>query len=338
MRIARYDNLKFVLITLVVIGHAIAGMSDGSSSTPATEALYRTIYLFHMPLFVFLSGMFAQSIYSPQNGLKSRRMLGFLAVYVFMLGYYWVIAFASGHQYVFELFSTGGAPWYMAAMFFWTLFIPFVSRYRFRSVALCCISLSFLAGFTPEFGAFLSLGKTVYFAVFFYAGYYCSRERVLHFIERFGGRYHKLGAALLLVAAFSLCLSFPEGAYYEWQIAQGSIPYSALGAVSPGSQLIAGAIRVLSYGPSLILGIALAVLVPGKESRITSWGTRTLQVYALHLLFTNTAYFLNVDQLMLSITPWWPVICIVLSVLLTIVLSAKIFEPPFKWAMGDSRR
>lgn len=333
-RIAKFDNIKFVLIVLVVIGHAIAGMASVDSSQHATRALYQSIYLFHMPLFVFLSGMFAQSVYSSKDGLKTRRMIGYLIVYVFMLAYYWVIAFACGHGYVFGLFTTTGAPWYMMAMFIWSLLVPFVCRYRFRTVAAVCIALSVVAGFTPEFGGFLSLGKTVYFAVFFYAGYYCDREAAVRFLVRFERPRYKVIAALILIVSFVLCLSFPHAALVEWEVAQGGIAYSAISVSGEWNSLSAGMVRILSYGISVVLCVAVAIVVPSKESKMTILGRRTLQVYALHPIFTNLAYFTDLDGIMLSITPWWPALCIVLSIALAIALASKVFERPFNRIMG----
>ena len=51
-----WDSLKFVLIFFVVYGHIIAHYSELSRINMAT---YNYIYLFHMPLFVFVSGRFS---------------------------------------------------------------------------------------------------------------------------------------------------------------------------------------------------------------------------------------------------------------------------------------
>ena len=54
-RDARFDNLKGILIFLVVFGHLLELVGG-----PAAAWLYRLIYSFHMPAFVFCSGWFAQ--------------------------------------------------------------------------------------------------------------------------------------------------------------------------------------------------------------------------------------------------------------------------------------
>lgn len=54
-RDARFDNLKGILIFLVVFGHLLELVGG-----PVSAWLYRLIYSFHMPAFVFCSGWFAR--------------------------------------------------------------------------------------------------------------------------------------------------------------------------------------------------------------------------------------------------------------------------------------
>ncbi|WP_395966755.1 acyltransferase family protein, partial [Brevundimonas diminuta] len=56
-RIAVWDNARFLLIVLVVIGHAISTVRTDSQ---LGFALYAYIYLFHMPAMILLSGMFSR--------------------------------------------------------------------------------------------------------------------------------------------------------------------------------------------------------------------------------------------------------------------------------------
>lgn len=51
-----FDNLKAVLIYLVVLGHFLLPIRGAN---PLVE-VKRLIYVFHMPLFVFVSGYFAK--------------------------------------------------------------------------------------------------------------------------------------------------------------------------------------------------------------------------------------------------------------------------------------
>lgn len=56
-RDAYWDSLKFVLIFLVVLGHVLEiNYPEGSLN----RGLYNFIYMYHMPLFVFVSGYFSK--------------------------------------------------------------------------------------------------------------------------------------------------------------------------------------------------------------------------------------------------------------------------------------
>ena len=51
-----FDNFKGVLIILVVFAHLLGTVSRGV----VAEGVYRLVYSFHMPMFIFLFGYFAK--------------------------------------------------------------------------------------------------------------------------------------------------------------------------------------------------------------------------------------------------------------------------------------
>jgi len=52
-----FDNARVLLIFLVVFGHVI---QSSTADSKVVMALYQTIYLFHMPAMIFVSGFFAK--------------------------------------------------------------------------------------------------------------------------------------------------------------------------------------------------------------------------------------------------------------------------------------
>lgn len=56
-RLYGFDNIKFILIFLVVLGHLL----EISSPFAGKDMLYKIIYSCHMPVFIFISG-FLQSL------------------------------------------------------------------------------------------------------------------------------------------------------------------------------------------------------------------------------------------------------------------------------------
>lgn len=74
--IALFDNLKGLLIILVVLGHIAHPVHN---TNPVLSFAFDVVYLFHMPLFVLMSGLFAKSAY--RNGkLKINRIISFIAL------------------------------------------------------------------------------------------------------------------------------------------------------------------------------------------------------------------------------------------------------------------
>ena len=76
-RIALWDNLKLFLIFLVVLGHLSFDYFDSSQMF---RTISMVIYTFHMPAFVFISGLFCKrSVNSDSPPIKrffSFMMLG----------------------------------------------------------------------------------------------------------------------------------------------------------------------------------------------------------------------------------------------------------------------
>ena len=64
-----FDYLKFFLIFFVVFGHMIEKYIEN----PVMRAIYFFIYSFHMPVFIFISGMFAK--------YDKKRCLRYLLIY-----------------------------------------------------------------------------------------------------------------------------------------------------------------------------------------------------------------------------------------------------------------
>ena len=77
MRLSYIDQLKGVGILLVVMGHICQGRF-----MPQSDFLFRFIYSFHMPLFIFLSGIFANKV---NVAIANRNLIPYLKKKFFQL-------------------------------------------------------------------------------------------------------------------------------------------------------------------------------------------------------------------------------------------------------------
>ena len=106
LRNAYYCNLKLFLIWLVIFGHLI---EPDISASPGLYRLYRLIYLFHMPLFAFVSGLFLKG--SMQCLRQLKRML---PVYLLCQSAAVLLGLTPWHTPWWVL-------WYLLSLCFWLL-------------------------------------------------------------------------------------------------------------------------------------------------------------------------------------------------------------------------
>lgn len=121
-RIALFDNIKGILIILVVLGHIAHPIHN---ENPVLSAVFDTIYLFHMPLFVFMSGLFAKGAYRGGK-LNVDRILSFL---VLGFGFQIALALVNGAALTpARILSFTSAPWYLVSMACWYALTPALSH------------------------------------------------------------------------------------------------------------------------------------------------------------------------------------------------------------------
>ena len=153
-RTLKLDNAKGILITLVVIGHMLLPIQG---TTRGVTNFFYMIYAFHMPAFVFISGLLAQRIYTrvPKpahapaencaqrhphhaanasatqqvttvghfNGRRWCSTLWLYLLFQFILFFSEIPAYGRTTRFP-DFLHTSGAPWYLLALLLWYLMIP----------------------------------------------------------------------------------------------------------------------------------------------------------------------------------------------------------------------
>ena len=184
-RIALFDNLKGMLIILVVVGHV---MHPVHSENPALSTLFDLIYLFHMPLFVLLSGLFAKGAWRPaadggHGRLNVNRIISFV-----VLGLAYQVALLAINGVLLEqpgrilLFSS--APWYLIAMAWWYLMTPALAKLGPARGMAVALAASLAWGCVDMSRGFLALSRTFAFLPCFALGYYLTTERLMRLRQR----------------------------------------------------------------------------------------------------------------------------------------------------------
>ncbi|KFN92323.1 membrane protein [Tetragenococcus muriaticus PMC-11-5] len=75
-----FDNAKFLLMILVVFGHMMQPFIENEQWN---HDLYYTIFSFHMPAFIFISGFFAKSFDPQKRAPVATSFQKFIVPYIF---------------------------------------------------------------------------------------------------------------------------------------------------------------------------------------------------------------------------------------------------------------
>lgn len=270
-RTAWIDAAKAFAIFFVVFGHVLRGAYD--TGLLAHDALFRwidnSIYLFHMPLFFFLSGLTFTGQKLAWTDFLRRRLRGIVLPYVI-----WSTALVAikqlgqgsvNHPVGFaDLLAIAYAPISPFWFFYALLLIQIATRLTMPRVGangvLALSVLAFLGHFlNPDQGTPIDSGLE--FFLYFAIGLVLQPLRSL----RIGGAAASAAALLFLVPPL-LCVL-------------GQIDYQTL----PG-RLAAVPMILAASGFFIWLGGTAA----GRAWPIRMAGQATLEIYCLHIFFTGT--------------------------------------------------
>ena len=319
------DNLKAVLIVLVIIGH----FSMKYDWVPAVERLGKLIYTFHMPCFVFVSGYLAKRVHK-DGKLRADKILSFLWLYVVFEVLLSLVKWCFGGGFSLKLFYASQAPWYLLSMAVWYLMVPFIERIRPSWMLAGSVAAGVLAGYIDRIGRDFSMSRNFVYLPFFILGFYVTGEQLRKFLNR---KILRVAAAVVLAGTLFLYLFRYDLLRSFLGVIFGAVPYSQIDAL-PSADL-GGPFRLLWYGAAVLLFAAVMQMVPRKKTWFSVLGARTLQVYVLHVVVRNVLIYCGfVDWC--RILPGEINFLLVWagSVLLAILLGNPLFEKVFHLLEG----
>ncbi len=167
-RIYKFDNLKAILIFLVVFGHFLE-LVEGH------KLLYLTIYSFHMPLFLFLSGYFARF---DRKKIWNQLICPYVIFQILYTVFEIYVLHAEGLKLTFV--RPRWLMWYLFNMIIYYLLIPFldVAPGRTRLAVVFGMTVAaLLSGYDNKLGYEFSAARIFNFMPFFFSGYYLAREK-----------------------------------------------------------------------------------------------------------------------------------------------------------------
>ncbi|WP_395109404.1 acyltransferase family protein [Actinomadura sp. SCN-SB] len=324
-----FDNAKFAAALLVVVGHVWAEFDDASA---VVDAAYKTVYAFHMPVFVFITGYFSRGFTrSPE---KFRTLLPTLVVpyLIFIVPYRAQIVLLRGEpSEVAELFMPHYLMWFLVALVCWRLSAPLWAHLRHPVAVAVVVSLGAGLWIWAEDG---TLSRMAGLLPFFVLGLVIDPERVRR-LRRPATR--PLGVAVLVAAPI---------AFYAWQHGPFDLPSIDMrllwwdsGYEEMGYSALEGmAGRATALLTAAVLGAAFLAAMPRGRTWYTELGTRTMYVYLLHGLVVKTFDYTGVLALPAVRTPLGIVAVTLAAVALGVLLSTRPVKTATRWAVEPRAR
>ncbi len=269
LRSSYWDNIKGVLIILVVFAHCLYNFQD----KPINNLIVDAIYYFHMPAFIFVSGFFSKS-----EKCRSRESILYLlmAYLFFMIPF---IFYRSLNDMTVKLIHPYYSAWYLLALAILRLIAPYLAK--FRHILPATVIFSVLVGFwgTINGESALAINKAVTFLPFFMAGYLTDKEFIDNKIKQ-RKALPKLSAG---VVAFALAFVLEIISYKALNVTTRDLlpnKYAAFDFIEPLTRMAVMAVA------SLFILSFLLLSVDKKIPILTMAGRNSMSIFLFHRIFT----------------------------------------------------
>lgn len=265
-RIYYWDNIKGILIFLVVLGHFLLDYIDMGYA----KYVVCFIYFFHMPAFVFVSGFFSKN----ENARASKSIAKIILIYLVFNTAIMIVStvlFDVNYQLITPYYSF----WYLIALVFWRVTIKYIEKYK--GILYVSVIASLLVGFWSDVSNVFSIARIIVFYPFFIAGYKLSDEKISDILQ-LKNRKEIIKALMLLLTAISLSI------YSVSRINYINLNHLTMGSYASIYDLF---IRLIILMIAMVMIIAILNLTPQRHVPLLSkWGKNSLSIFVLHRFIT----------------------------------------------------
>lgn len=308
-RIDLWDNLKFFLIFLVVLGHMVDQFPDSN----LFQSIYVFVYAFHMPLFFFISGLFHK------NKAIVEKVITFIALgYVYKFFLFGVRSFMK-EDVELHFLSESGTPWFMFALAAFILLSYLLQGMNQGFILVISILMACFVGYDQSIGSKFILSRIIYFYPFYVMGQVANQKRLMEITRQ--KKFRFLGA-IVLVMWFLVCIWQRESLYVMRDL--------FMGMKLDDEQLTQSLclIRLGFYGITIATGFACICLIPHcRIPWITVMGGRTIQIYFWHRPILYVLADLGFIEQIRGLE-WGRIVYMLLSIPFTLLLATKVFSFP----------
>lgn len=296
---------------LVVIGHFAESNVD---KVVAYKWLFLFIYSFHMPLFIFVSGLFHKD-----NDI-TRKVVFYLSVYLAeKILTFFVSLYVSG-SYSFSLLTESGLAWFVFSIAIYEAVTYLLRDINKKYLIVLFGILGCFLGYDKTVGDYLVLSRTLIFFPFYLLGACTSREM----LERAAcSRKVKLAGCILLVFAAFIFYVKLDSLYILRHLFTGRNAFKE---------------EILPYGPlcragcyvyTAVISLAFILAAPTKRIRLlTGAGSKTLQIYFWHQSIRKILVYFGVSTLVFKLGFVGKIVWLLAGVAVAYLCTLPIFGFP----------
>jgi fucose 4-O-acetylase-like acetyltransferase len=272
-----FDNAKWLLVTLVVIGHSWT-LADENY---VNDRLYNWLYLWHLPAFVMVTGYLSRSFTWRRRHLRRLVTTVVLPYFVFE-GLLAIFRVTVGGERFDQLWLDPHWPmWYLAALALWRLATPALRRLSWALPLAVAISL--LGGTVSAEVA--DVKRVLGLLPFFTAGLLVQPHH-LSWLRR---RATRLGGVAVLAAGVPLALLVESHLQTEWLYYRSSYADLEFGWV-PGMTM-----RLLLLATGAAMAVSALAWIPSRTTWYTRLGSASLVVYLFHAFAVKGAEYAGLE-------------------------------------------
>ena len=269
-----WDSLKFILIFTVVYGHMV---ETYVADNGLNQVIYNFIYMFHMPLFVFISGRFSHI--NDKKKYLSRMLLIFESFMVFQIIKSSKPLFTGEQWAWYDVLIPKGTLWYLECLLLWRGLVYVIGQRFFHNHPFFVLAVSLLSGLSIGFipitnGTYVRLFSLSFF---FFLGFYSDDMKLKSFLNSIP--LHLIIPSLALLFLFT-------GVFLNEDIR--FLIYFACYELAPNIHpLVQAAARLGLYVFAIIVsGVTMRIIL--SKPVFANYGKYTLHIFLFHTFLILT--------------------------------------------------
>ena len=328
-----FDNIKGVLMILVVIGHMIASFYTAS---PFMKYLYDAINFMHMGAFLILSGYMSKRRVDQKDYISviNKNIIPYITAQLFL--YFTSVIVPNGLKAAnstyfdksdFSFFLPIFQLWYLMAIIIFVLVSMKLKPSRRPILFMVgAIALTLICGSVEQVNVF-KLTKVISYYPFYLLGYLLPKD----FMVTVRNKWQVLIGAVPVLLGYAYFMSRQDWVVGIKNIYGLSSTYEKVGELAFGLHPVFGRLFMVLVVP--VVAFAFFAIVPRKKCLFSKLGQNSMSIFVLHSLFVVAFRCLNYEYKIvtkyLSSLP----VCIVFvigCVAITFLLGSDFVKKMFK--------